>query len=61
VSEPTDPPPRRFSDAVSAALDELLGPDPVEVVEEQPPATGLPDVSGASEEHERTFPTLYGG
>lgn len=49
-----------LSAAVSAALDDLLGPDPVELVEEQRPDSGVGNVDGASEEHRRTFPALYG-
>lgn len=61
MTDSTDGNTEDLSAAVSAALDDLLGPDPVEIVEEQEPDSGLPDASGTSEEHYRTFPARYGG
>ena len=49
------------SAAISAALDELIGPAPDELVEEQAPHPPRPPLdSGAEEELFRLNPTRYG-
>jgi hypothetical protein len=55
------PPDDDLTAAVAAALDEALGADPVELVEEQPPDPGPPADSGLDEERYRSFPARFGG
>ena len=54
--------PDEMSAAISAALDDLIGPVPDEFAEEQPPGPSRPPPdSGVEEELFRVNPTRYGG